>query len=53
MFALKRAKRVPSSSWLPAMKGTLAYFPLWMESSGERMKAVPSGRGRYESETEW
>jgi hypothetical protein len=46
MFEVKRAKRVPSSSWSPTMKGTLAYLPFWIRMSGEAVRAWPSGRGR-------
>jgi hypothetical protein len=47
-FGVKRPKRVPSSSWLPTMKGTRAYFPATIRVSGDDVSAVPSGRGRYE-----
>jgi hypothetical protein len=40
---VKRPKRVPSSSWSPTMKGTLAYFPALMRTSGDAERALPSG----------
>ena len=34
-FGVKRPKSVPSSSWLPTMKGTFAYLPDATRSSGD------------------
>lgn len=45
-FGVKRPKSVPSSSWSPTMKGTLAYLPATTSSSGDAVMTLPSGRGR-------
>jgi hypothetical protein len=46
-LGVKRPKKVPSSSWSPTMKGTLAYSPVLMRISGEAVRDFRlDGRGR-------